>query len=103
MFIIVRKKETPVNQPTAKQSITNDYERLRTITNDYEQLISEKQIILLYLLDHKSISRKEAASLIKSKSTKTYEVLKELMETDKLITKEGRGRATFYKLRKKQV
>lgn len=28
---IVRKKETPVNQPTAKQLITNDCDRLRPI------------------------------------------------------------------------
>ena len=82
------------------QTINNDYERLRTITNDYERLIPEKQSILLYLLDHKSISRKEATSLIKSKSTKTYEILKELMEKDNLIEKEGKGRATYYILKK---
>lgn len=100
---IVRKKETPVNQSTEKRPITDDYGRLRTITNDYERLIPEKQTILLYLLDHKSISRKEAASLINSKNTKTYEVLKELMETDKLIKKEGKGRATFYTLKKDNI
>mgnify|MGYP003146826909 CR=1 FL=1 len=99
---IVRKKEIPINQSTEKRSITTDYERLRTIANDYEQLIPEKQSILLYLLDHKSISRKEAASLIKSKNTKTYEVLKELMETDKLVDKQGQGRATHYILKRKK-
>jgi hypothetical protein len=32
MYIeIVHKKETPVNQPNAKQSITIDYDRLRPI------------------------------------------------------------------------
>jgi len=99
---IVRKKEIPINQSTEKRSITTDYERLRTIANDYEQLIPEKQSILLYLLDHKSISKKEAASLIKSKNTKTYEVLKELMETDKLVDKQGQGRATHYILKRKK-
>jgi len=97
---IIRSQDHLQTIKAEVRTMNNGYERLRTITNDYERLIPEKQTILLYLLDHKSISRKEATSLIKSKNTKTYEVLKELMETDKLIKKEGKGRATFYTLKK---
>ena len=97
---IIRSQDHLQTIKAEVRTMNNGYERLRTITNDYERLIPEKQSILLYLLDHKSISRKEAASLIKSKSTKTYEILKELMEIDKLITKEGRGRATHYTFKK---
>jgi len=97
---IIRSQEVAPTNINEKRTITNDYERLRTITNDYERLIPEKQSILLYLLDNQNISRKEAASLIKSRNTKTYKILNELLETDKLIAKEGKGRATYYTLTK---
>jgi len=51
-------------------------------------------------MDHQEISRKKASSLINSKSTKTYEVLTELVN-EKFIDKQGQGRATFYALNKK--
>ena len=47
-----------------KKNTADDYGRLRTITNDYERLAKEKQDILLYLLNNKKISRKEAVELI---------------------------------------
>lgn len=100
---IIRSQVDLDSKSTEKRTIANDYERLRTITNDCERLIAEKKNILLYLLDHQSISRKEAASLIKAKNTKTYEILNQLLEEDQLIDKQGQGRATHYTLKKKQV
>lgn len=96
---IVRSQKISQTEKGENGSIMNDYERLRTIANDYERLIPEKQNILLYLLDHQSISRKEATSLIKAKNTKTYQILNELLEVDQLIEKKGQGRATYYTLK----
>ncbi|WP_208123282.1 RNA-binding domain-containing protein [Facilibium subflavum] len=77
----------------------NDYERLRTIANDCEQLTKEEQDILLYLLDNKMISRKEATTLIGLKNTKTYETLNSLVEKN-LIIRNGQGRSTHYVLKR---
>jgi ATP-dependent DNA helicase RecG len=88
-----------VSDSVIKPSDTNDYERLRTITNDYERLAKEEQEILLYLLDNKTISRKEATTLIGLKNTKTYEILNSLVEKN-LIARDGQGRSTYYKLKK---
>lgn len=96
-----KKNET---QPEATENdrlrtITNDYGRLRTITDDYGRLIFEKQKILLYLLDHQTINRSTASPLIKAKSSKTSEILSQLVEEDQLIDKKGQGRATYYTLK----
>ena len=78
---------------------TDNYGQLRTIANDYERLAKEEQEILLYLLDNKTISRKEATTLIGLKNTKTYEILNSLVEKN-LIARDGQGRSTYYKLLK---
>lgn len=98
---IIRSQEKLRPIKNDKRPIANDYDRLRTISNDYERLSPEKQSILLYLLDHPTISRKEATSLIMAKNTKTYEILNGLLEEEKLIEKEGQGRATYYTLKRK--
>jgi hypothetical protein len=36
-----------------------------------------------------------------AKNTKTYEILNGLLEEEKLIEKEGQGRATYYTLNRK--
>ncbi|WP_215224775.1 ATP-binding protein [Echinicola shivajiensis] len=89
---ISSKESIEQNQP-----IRQNHERLRTITNDYERLEKEKQTILLYLLEKGKISRKEATALLDLKNTKTYEILTEMVDQD-LIKKQGKGRATYYKL-----
>ncbi len=95
------KPSDTVEKPSNKELMSNDYERLRTIVNDYERLQQEKQDILLYIIDNKKISRKEAAELIGLKNTKTYELLTELVN-EKLIEKQGQGRSTFYTIAKKE-
>ena len=97
---IVRKKETPVNQSTEKRPITTDYGRLRTIMDDYGRLAPEKKKILLYLLDHQTINRSTASPLIEAKSSKTSEILAELVNKDKLIIRQGKGPGTYYTLKK---
>ncbi len=82
---------------TNQDNYPNDYERLRTIANDYERLKKEKKEILLYLLDNKKVSRKQAAEIIGLKNTATYEVLTEMV-SDGLIEKQGQGRTTHYTL-----
>ncbi|MCK9337081.1 MAG: hypothetical protein M0P43_04525 [Arcobacteraceae bacterium] len=78
---------------------SDDYGRLWTITDDYGQLTKEEQEILLYLLDNKTISRKEAIEIIGVQKTKAHEILSELVEKH-LITRDGQGRNTHYKLSK---
>lgn len=94
-------KSNLTDKPSGKESLTNDYERLRTITNDYERLAKEKQDILLFVLNNKKISRKEATELIGLKNTKTYEILTEMVE-ENFIAKHGQGRSTFYTLAGKE-
>ncbi len=79
------------------QPIETNYDRLRPITTDYDRLSEEEKQLLLYLLDHNQIVRKEAVQLLKIGETKTKEVFNELMDK-KLIERKGKGRATFYKL-----
>lgn len=78
---------------------SDDYGRLRTITDDYERLSKEEQEILLYLLDNKTISRKEVIEILKVQKTKAHEILSELVEKN-FITRDGQGRSTHYKLSK---
>ncbi|MEY8701653.1 RNA-binding domain-containing protein [Francisella philomiragia] len=79
--------------------VSDDYGRLRTITNDYEQLTKEEQEILLYLLNNKTISRKEAIEILKVQKTKAHEILSELVEKN-LIIRNGQGRSTHYVLKR---
>jgi len=75
-----------------------DYERLRTITNDYERLDENEKMILLYLLDNKTITRKIAVDLLNLQNTKTYEVLNAMVHKGLLVRK-GKGRSTYYVLK----
>ncbi|WP_394371825.1 ATP-binding protein [Salegentibacter tibetensis] len=70
---------------------------VQPIEADYDRLSEEEKQLLLYLLDHNQIVRKEAVQLLKIGETKTEEVFNELMHK-KLIERKGKGRATFYKL-----
>lgn len=74
-----------------------DYDRLRPIATDYDQLSIEESKILLYLLDNKKITKREAAELINAKETKTKEVLKGLVQKG-LIQRKGKGRSVYYVL-----
>ena len=96
---IVRKKEIPVNQSTEKQSITADYGRLRPITADYDRLSEEEKQLLLYLLDNNQIVRKQAVELLNIGETKTKDLFNELLNKQ-LIERKGKGRATYYTLKK---
>jgi ATP-dependent DNA helicase RecG len=80
--------------------IMPDYGRLRTITDDYARLDIEEQKILIYVLDNKIISRKEAVKFLNLKETKTKETFHKLLEKG-LISREGEGRNTHYKLSNK--
>ncbi len=93
---LISEKETDYGR---LRTTADDYGRLRTITDDYEQLDKNEKKILLYLLDNKTISRKEAVSLLKFQKTKTFDVLNSLVEKGLLIRK-GEGRSTYYVLKK---
>ena len=95
------KPSDTVGKPSEKDSITDDYGRLRTITDDYERLEEAEKRILLYLMDNKSITRKIAVELLNLQKTKVHEILADL--TNKvLIEKQGQGRSTFYIITRKE-
>ncbi len=81
------------------RSITVDYDRLRSITVDYGRLEIEKQDILLYLLDNKTITRKQVIDVFDFKTTKATNLLAEMTE-EKLLVRKGSGRSTYYMLKK---
>lgn len=95
---IIRPQESL--QPK-ERTITDDYEQLRTIMDDYGRLIPEKQKILLYLIEHQTINRGVASPLIKAKSSKTSEILAQLVDEDQLITRHGKGPGTYYTLKQR--
>ncbi|WP_024787054.1 MULTISPECIES: RNA-binding domain-containing protein [unclassified Lebetimonas] len=82
--------------------IADNYERLRTITNDYERLTLEEKKILLYLLDNGKITRKKATEILNVQNTKAYETLTSLVEKN-LIQRQGKGRSTYYVLKKDEL
>ncbi len=51
--------------------------------------------MLLFLLDNKKITKKQAMNLINAKGTKTKEVLNSLVNKN-LIERKGKGRSTYY-------
>ncbi len=55
--------------------------------------------MLLFLLDNKKITKKQAMNLINAKGTKTKEVLNSLVNKN-LIERKGKGRNTYYVLKK---
>lgn len=81
------------------RTIANDNERLRTITADYAALPLDEAALLLYLLDHPKISRKQAASMLKLGNTKVYTLFEALI-TKGLLERHGQGRNTYYVLAK---
>lgn len=95
-----RKTDDSVDDNTTSRTIMNDYERLRTIVNDYERFSIEQQKILLYLLDHKKVTRKTASNLVELGNTRTYQILNELLENG-MVQVFGKGRGTYYTLKKK--
>lgn len=60
-------------------SIRND-NQLRPIIFGYYQLEIEEKVILLYLLDNKRITRKEAVRIIGFGETKTKEIFNDLLK-----------------------
>ena len=65
--------------------------------SDYDQLQIEEKKILNYIFDNGKITKKEALSLTGYGETKTKEILGVLVEKN-LITRDGQGRSTYYKL-----
>ena len=65
---------------------------------DYDRLGVEEKRILLYLLDHEKISRKEAVELLAIGETKIKGIFNAMLDK-KLIVREGQGRSTFYQLK----
>ncbi len=65
---------------------------------DYDRLGIEEKRILLYLLDHEKISRKEAVELLAIGVTKTKGIFNAMLDK-KLIVREGQGRSTYYQLK----
>ena len=97
------KAESSVNNNQTIESprtITDDYGRLRSITVDYGRLEIEKQDILLYLLDNKTITRKQVMDVFNFKTTKATNLLAEMTE-EKLLVRKGSGRSTYYILKEK--
>ena len=89
-----------IKKPFNEGTITDDYGRLRTIADDYENLNEKEKILLIYLLDNKTITRKEVINLLNLQKTKAHKILSSLTEKNILI-REGKGRSTYYKLNKK--
>ncbi|HLR37400.1 MAG TPA: hypothetical protein VK084_05095 [Chitinophagaceae bacterium] len=84
-----------------EQTYRNQFEgkdRLRPITTDYDRLGLEEKRTLLYLLDNRKITKKEAVKLLGFGETKTKEILNNLVEK-KFIIRRGKGRGTYYTLK----
>ncbi|MEI7902576.1 MAG: ATP-dependent DNA helicase, partial [bacterium] len=83
-----------------KDTAAPDYARLRPITSDSGKLGTEEARILIYLLDHGQLSRKDAVALLGLGETKVKGLLSTLSDR-KLVTRRGQGRGTFYVLAQK--
>jgi ATP-dependent DNA helicase RecG len=94
----VAAQKTVENEPV--RTIPDNYEHLRTITDDYGRLAIEQQQILLYLLAHNTMSRKDVVERVGVEKTKAHVLLSGLLELG-LITRQGQGRATVYVLAQK--
>jgi ATP-dependent DNA helicase RecG len=77
--------------------ITPDYARLRPITPDPSRLEPEEAHILIWLLDHGKISRREVMEFLGLGETKVKAIFHALMDK-KLIARNGQGRSTCYVL-----
>ena len=100
-FRITFKKTNYKQQKTEKEkaAITDDYGRLRTIADDFGRLTEKERKILIYLLDKKTITRKKAVEILNVQKTKAHEVLSLLVDKN-LIERKGKGRSTYYVLKK---
>ncbi len=97
-FLKTDHGQTPsdtVGKPSEKTKYATDHDRLRPITTDYDRLTNEQKKILLYLLDHEQISRREAVKILSLGETKTKEILNSLFDIN-LIERKGKGRSTYY-------
>ncbi len=82
-----------------KTVVANDYDRLRPITTDYDRLTLEEKKVLLFLLENEKVSRKDVVNLLGVKETKAKEIFNILINK-KLIERKGKGRSTYYVLKK---
>ena len=82
---------------TRKRPKRNGRARLRPITPDPDKLPVEEARILLYLLDHGQISRKDAMSLLGLGETKVKALFVALAGRE-IIARRGQGRGTCYVL-----
>lgn len=55
-------------------------------------------MITMYLIEHQSITRKQAVDILNVQPTKAYYVLDGLVEQN-IIERHGQGRGTYYQLR----
>jgi predicted HTH transcriptional regulator len=94
----VQQRE-PKQEIDKKQPVSDDYGRLRAITDDYGRLSVEQKKILLFLMNHEKITRKTATTLLGLQKSKTYDILVEMVKAD-LISIFGKGRGTYYSLKK---
>jgi ATP-dependent DNA helicase RecG len=74
---------------------SDNYGRLRTNTDDYVELSIPEREIILYVLEHKSISRRIAVDLLGFQKTKIHALLSELVDKG-YLQKSGKGRSTYY-------
>ena len=80
-----------------KKKLAAQYD-LRKMANDDDRLRPEEKKILLYLLNNKKISRKEAVLLLDCKETKVKELFNKLISKS-LVERKGKGRSTHYCLK----
>ena len=87
-----RKSESDNVLIEQSRLIPTDYGRL---ADDYGRLTKDEEKIVLYLLQHKTITRKEVTDIIDAQKTKAHETLSQMVES-KLLVREGQGRSTHY-------
>jgi len=75
--------------------IPTDSDRLQIIANNYGQLTKDEEKIVLYLLEHKTINRKETLQILDYGETKIKELFNNMVDK-KLIVRVGQGRGTHY-------
>ena len=100
-FRITFKKVNYEQQRKESEKVVSadEYGRLRTITDNYGQLTKEEKEILIYLLNRKTITRKNVIEILNIKKTKAHEILSSLVDKN-LIERKGKGRSTYYILKK---
>lgn len=95
---VVSPKTT--TESARERPLATDYDRLRPITTDPSSLHPDEAAILIYLLDHPKIDRKQAVALLNIKETRAKTLFNDLLEKG-LIERHGQGRSTYYVLAKR--